>query len=358
MPIISRGLPSEESGNFYLPANAHDADYSTIWRSITPPSTTPQRIAIDLSSVAAANKTSAILAWYQDYSTGTYWQTAGQTTNNYNAQPRDYKVQGSTQAGGGAAPTINHASWVDLVTVTGNTYSSRQHALNLSTYNWLQLRFTAANGQVGINDDVTLEFDIHNASAGNQDNWLFLGDSITAAGFARRQQVGDPWPNGPLATLIHTQRSAYYPLMQNGGQPGDAIDFCDTNKTTLLSGFTGKYVGIAFGTNDANLGTADTVFYTKLLSVVDYVVGLGKTAVVPKIPKRTDNGGVNNPPIILYNAKIDQLYVDRPTVIRGPDLYTLVNNGTITLADGIHPDAAGYAALLNAWRDSLLATVY
>lgn len=362
MPIITRGLPAEESGNFYLPAYAIDADYSTIWRSVTPPSTTPQRIAVDISSVPNAQKTSTVLVWYSDYSTGTYYLTDAQTSVNYNAEPRDYTIQASTQAGGGSAPAIGHASWVTLVTVTANTKHSRQHALALSGYNWVQMRFTAANGQVGTSDDVTLQFDIHNVAAGNEDNWLFLGDSITAAGFARRNQTGAAWTNGPLATLIHTARPNQYPLMEDGGQPGDAIAFLDTNKVALLAGFTGKYVGIAMGTNDSNANTTDTAYYTSLLSIVDYVISLGKVAVVPKIPKRTDNGGVNNPNIILYNAKIDALYVARPTVIKGPDLYAKVEDGTIPLVDGVHPTSSGtpvgYEQLLNCWRDTLLSKVY
>jgi hypothetical protein len=150
--------------------------------------------------------------------------------------------------------------------------------------------------------------------------------------------------------------------MENGGVGGQNIAWCDTNKVTLLTGFTGKYVGLAFGSNDASGPTTDTAYYTSLLSVVDYVIGLGKIAVVPKIPKRTDAAGVPDVSIQAYNAKITQLYVDRPTVIPGPDLYSKVNDGTILLRDGLHPTYVGagngYEKLLEAWRDTLLARVY
>lgn len=365
MPIISRGLPVTDSGGFggsNAAANAVDADYSTFWRVVNVPSGgSPQRIALDISSVSNANKTSVVFVWYNDPITGTYWLTDVQGSSTYNNEPRDYTIQGSTLAGGGAAPAIGDASWVTVATVTANTKHSLQHAINLNTYNWVQMRFTAANGAAG-NQDISLQFDIHNVAGGNQDNWIFLGDSITAECFGRKNIDNNAWTNGPLAKLINTARPAQFPLMENGGQPSQNIAFCDTNKVTLLTGFTGKYVSVNFGSNDASGPTTANNYATSLYSVVDYIIGLGKIAVVPKVPKRTDGAGVPDGFIVQYNTKIDQLYIDRPTVIPGPDLYAKVNDGTIVLRDGLHPTFAGagngYEAMLNCWRDALLARVY
>jgi hypothetical protein len=366
MPIISRGLPVEDSGGFggaFAAANAVDSDYSTSWRVVNVPSGgSPQRLVINISSVSNANKTTALFAWYNDPATGTYYLTDAQSSTNYNNEPRDYKIQGHTASGGGAAPTVSDVGWVDLVTVTANTKHSRQHAVNLSGYNWCQFRVTASNGDPVANGDVIAQIDIHNIAAGNQDNWIFLGDSITAEAFGRKNIDGSAWTNGPLATLINTARPLQFPLMENGGQPGQNIAFCDTNKATLLSGFTGKYVGIAFGANDASGPTSAANYYTSLLSVVDYVIGLGKVPVVPKVTKRTDGAGVPDGFVVQYNAQIDALYAARTAVIPGPDLYAKVADGTIVLRDGLHPTFSGagngYEALLNCWRDTLLARVY
>lgn len=366
MPIISRGVPAFASSTTgYNPSYANDADYSTLWRSVTAPATTPQWLAYDLSGVPAASKKSDVLAWHNDVSLD-YWNA-----NPVASEPRDYTIEGSTAPGGGAAPT---SGWTVLTTVTGNTFHAREHPVDLSTYNWVRLRVTAVNGTAP-NDDVTMQMDVHNAAGGRTDDTLILGDSITAEALNHRDIDGSSWNGGPLASLITAQRPDQQPLILNGGEGGMNMQWAYDNRAALLAPFGGRYVGIAYGSNDANQGAAlSTAFvqtwYSNLLGLVDDVIGRGQIPIVPKIPWGSSNNGWLATNAATLNQQIDQLYSDRPQVKRGPDQYTFFKNHPQLLRDGLHPTfdhantagefqgLVGYEWWQRNWRDALQGNLY
>lgn len=360
MPLISRGLPAYESGSFYLPGRAVDDDYSTNWRSVVAPSSTPQYWDLDISTVPAAQRTSVILHWFNDF-TLAYWDNvSAQTSGNFSAVPRDYKIRGHAAAGGGSPPAIGDAGWVDLQTVTGNVYRSRQVALNLSAYNWLGFRFTAANGLIGSNDDVAMQVNIHNVAGGNVDNWLFLGDSIVSQCLSWRAGDGSPWANGPLTKQVEVARSGRYPLYQNGGVPTTDAAYANTNKAALFSGFTGTRCILGFGANDAGFATSKATYKASMAAVIAYALGTaGCTLVVlPYVTGRIVNTGADAF-CVLYNAALSELAAADPTHVKlGPDFYTAVHNGTIALTDDLHPTTAGYVAMQGMWASWLLANYY
>ena len=231
LPVISRGVPAYASGG-YPAAYANDADYSTVWRSITAPSTSaPQWLAYDLSAVPAANRRNVVLAWYND-ATGPYWQgTEG--TFYAQAPPRDYSVE--VAAGPSGAPPAT--GWTAIASVTGNTYSGRAHALDLGNSNWVRFRVTASNGGAG-NDDVAIQMDIHDAS-GHADSWLFLGDSITQEGTRHANITGAAWTGGDLAQLVGAAtQSARFPSIVDGEVGGMTMGWAAQNIDALLAPFT------------------------------------------------------------------------------------------------------------------------
>jgi len=368
MPVISRGVPAYASNISYPPSYGNDSDYSTVWdSSVTPSTSNPAWLAYDLSGVPAANRTNVVLAWYND-DTGDYIQAG-----SYYGLPSNYTIEANAAPGGGiAAPS---SGWVTLVTVTGNTYTGREHTLNLSGYNWVRMSVTAVKGQSGAND-ATFQMDIHDISQGNQDNWLFLGDSITMEGFNHHNIDGSAWAGGNYQQLINAAQPPYFPLVIDGGAGATTMQWGYDNRVALLQNFTGQYVAISFGTNDANVSgaldaTTVNTWYSNLLGLVDYVTSLGKTPVVGEIPWGNASGGWLATNAQTLNSRIDQLYTDRPQVIHGPDLYTFFNaHQNLINNDGIHPTYdhsvtagtyqgfVGYEWLQREWRDAMLANVY
>src|SRR4051812_34468871 len=234
MPVISRGVPVYTSSAVYPATNANDADYSTYWRG-----TPPAWLAYDLSSVPAMRRGQVVVAWYNDPITAPYNHTVINDVG-YNI-PGVYSIEANAAAGGGAPPT---AGWVTLASVTGNTYHSRQHVVNLTGYNWVRLNVTASDGSA-LNTDAMINMDVHDASQGVQDDWIFYGDSITQGAMAHQA-------TGSYSQLINAAQPGRFPAAEDGGigylLSADGASHLDT----WLPLFPGHYVGLAFGTNDAN----------------------------------------------------------------------------------------------------------
>jgi lysophospholipase L1-like esterase len=345
MPLISRGVPVFASSQIYAASGANDADYSTEWRGAI-----PGWIALDLSHVPAGQRGQVVLTWYNDPSTSPYDHTVVGEVGYNNL--RDYTVQANAAPGGtGAAPA---SGWVTLATVTGNRLHSRQHALDLTGYNWVRLNVTAGDGSAG-NSDASINLDVHNASLGAQDDWIFFGDSITEDGMFHSAWDGSSVGN--FSELVNQSKPTYYPLYEDGGIWGLITADGAQRVPGWLNTFPGKYVALAYGTNDANGCGNTTTFYNNYVTMVQAVLAAGKTPVVPTIPwARTANVRNCGP---AFNAKIQALYAAFPQIVKGPDFWTFFsNNQTLIGSDNLHPSGAGYAAYRQQWATTMLANVY
>ena len=346
-PLISRNVPafasSEEGG---AARNANDGDYATFWRSVG----TPAWLAYDLSSVPAAQRGQVVVAWYNDPMTPDY-DPVLIGKNAYNL-PTAYTLEANAAAGG--APPA--AGWQVLVTVTDNIYHSRQHLVNLSGYNWVRINVSTVRGVPG-NTDVALNLDVHDASQGAQDDWMFYGDYISAAGFDHA-----PRGVGAFAQIINASQPGRFPIQETGGtaymQSGDGARLMKA----YLNLFPGQFVALSFGTTDADFFAANDPnlpadFYGNYVTMVQAVLAAGKTPVVPKIPwGRTPNAQANIPRL---NAKIADLYTAYPQIIHGPDLYAyFAGHQDQIAADGLNPTDAGFAALRQQWAQQMLQNVY
>jgi hypothetical protein len=60
------------------------------------------------------------------------------------------------------------------------------------------------------------------------------------------------------------------------------------------------------------------------------------------------------------NAQIERLYGQHPEVVRGPDLYSLLENRPeLFRSEGdVHPNDMGVALIRQAWSEAMLSTVY
>jgi hypothetical protein len=370
MPVISRNCPAWTNDDFFgsFPAsNACDAIYGGqhYWRCATTPAgnansgtlTQAVYLAYDLSGVPSVQRQQVVVVWYNDPSTDPYnSQLLGV---NYFNTPSSYTIDINTGAGGSAPPSTG---WTTLISETNQPYHSRQYALNLNGANWIRINVTAINGSVS-NNNCAINMDIHDAHVGNEDNWIFFGDSITQRGFDH----DDGFIPGTLPAQINAKIPENFPLMENGGIGGlKAADIVAGNYlATWLPLFSGKYVGLNYGTNDANAGGAPvTNFLSNMTSLVNQVLAAGKIPVIHQTICWGSAPGIQqNGPTI--NSALASLFASFPQIIQGPDLWSYFQaNQSLISADGIHPtDPAigqgnGYVAYRQQWATSLLSSVY
>ena len=344
MPVISRGKPAfASSGNA---SGANDSSYSTYWRSS---GAMPAWLAYDLSSVPAANRGQVVVGWYNDPITTPYDHTVvgDAAYNNLGS----YTIQVNPAAGGGQPPG---SGWVTVATVTNNKYHSRTHYVDMTGDNWIRIHVTAIDGSSG-NMDALINMDVHDAHAdGASDSWIFYGDSITEDGMPHEPISGSS-PN--FSQLINTARPAYFPAYEDGGIGGLVSNDGATHINTWLSTFPGRFVGLAYGTNDANGCASADAFYNHYVTMVQAVINAGKVPIVPTIPwARTQEVQQCGPAM---NAKIQQLYSTYPQIVHGPDLWQFFStHQNLISSDNLHPTAAGYVAYRQQWADAMVANVY
>lgn len=342
LPVISRKAPAFTSATSspYGPQLANDANYASYWRSVA----IPAWLAYDLSGVPAESRGQVVVAWYNG--TGDYDHVIGGGVG-YNV-PGAYTIEVNAAAGGTAPP---ESDWVTMESVTGNTYHSRQHIVDLSGYNWIRISVTASDGSPQ-NDDVALNLDVHDASRGVDDSWIFYGDSITAAAMAT-SPIG---PVGTFAQLINVHVPSRFPVQEAGGIGFLRSDEGARRMGAWLALFPGRYVALSYGTNDCG-ATSPDAFYRNYASMVEAVVRAGKVPVVSKIPWARTPAVQSNGPAL--NAKIDELYAAYPQVVRGPDFWTYFEEYPDLISpDGLHPSPEGDAAYRQLWANEMAATVY
>lgn len=349
MKMISLNKPAFASSG--TARNGNDASYDTAWS----PSGNGW-LAYDLSTEPTANRQSVILSWYTSPDDGHSVNGFQGACPAWSGRPyiSAYTVEGNAAAGGTAsAPTTG---WTTLATVSGNGNLSGQHLVNFAGYNWIRINGSGPNG-------ISVNVDVADASAGVTDDWLFLGDSITA-GYAGHFTGTDQ--NGTTVRSFTEQISAgtaakYRPIQENAAmsctKAADAMVWIDS----FLNAFPGKYVTLNFGTNDSWNASGDPNGYSSTMqSLINKIKAKGKIAVISTIPWPNNAGGwpAN---VEAMNAKILQLYTANPdSVIPGPDLYTLTKGKTNYYrgTGDVHFNDLGSSVARKAWADAALANIY
>ncbi len=344
MPLISQGLPAYANYAQSPASNAVDADYGTAWRTGHSPSTADSNwLALDLSTVPIAQRTTVYAVWFNEY--GYNYDTSDGSSYTL---PGDFEIQGSPSAGGGQPPSVG---WVTLASRKGNTLSSGANLLNVGGYNWLRFNCTASAANAAAqNTDTSLQWNLYDAHSGN-DGWKFGGDSITA------NSMGHVSTNDSFEQLVHKQ-VANNPAFEMAGHGGWSTSTMLDNIDAFLADFPGLYFGLALGTNDAP-GNDAAGYGVRMGQLIDKVIAAGKIPVVPMIPY---TGEPTHSTIPAYNAEISALYATYGSkLIQGPDLYTVIYNGRATMFDSptdLHPNAAGNAAMRQAWADAMVKNIY
>lgn len=337
-PVISRNCPAYSETSPYSATQANDAYYYSSWTG-----TAPDYLAYDLSAVPEENRETVIVVWYN--ATAAYDYTVGQFGGSSNGMPTDYTVEVNAAEGG----TYPEDGWVVVETVEDNTLHSRQHVVEMSGYNWIRIMVTGADGKES--GSLNINFDIHDVSDGITDSWIFFGDSITAGGMMNCYGTG-------YAELVNQIDSSYFPIQENGGIGGIFSTDGKNNIDRWLETYPGKYVSIAYGTNDSwGNQTGAEAYYENTVYMVEAVLVAGMIPVVPKIPYSTLSDV--NSYLDDYNAMIDKLYEEYPEVIKGPDFDAMFRESPELLGgDGVHPSSEGYAAMRELWAQTMYDTVY
>lgn len=329
-PIISRGVPAYAGSGKAFEGN--DDAYYTAWTSDAPDS-----LAYDLSGVPASQRHKVLAVWYNNSTfdrVGRYITVEG--------EPTDYTIE-INRAPGGSCPKDG---WEVLETVKGNTLSTRSHLLDMDGANWIRMRVTGAEKGISLN------FDVHDASQGADDSWIFYGDSITAGG------MGNAWGTS-YASHVHALDANLTPMQQNGGIGGISSTEGREHIDAWLAATAAHYVSIAYGTNDSwgNMNSTE-LYYDNTKYMIDAVLSAGKIPVLPKIPY------ASNPDVGTYvgahNAVIEQLYSEYgEKLVHGPDFERYFQEHSSGLSDdGVHPNADGYEAMRKLWAQTMHENVY
>ena len=359
MPRIGTGLPAFASDISYPPGNLNDDNYANQVATTA----LPYWWATDISGLSSAKRTNVVMLL--DNETGNYIIGPAQ------GYPTNYTIQASNAAGGGSAPADTDPSWTTLVTITGATVPRHMHVLgDLRPYNWVRVRITAVAAS-----DATLHLqaiDLFDGSATTADSWLIIGDSTTQEGGTLVDPTtGVEWTHGgPIARKVNSLNATHWPLIVSAGDGGENEQWMHDNMAALLAGFSGGYVLIQMGLNDAN-GNPDlslaanagvlSTWYSNLLYCVDQATAAGKTVMLGKVQWAYANAVTAGNAQIL-NQKIEQaLTVDRPASLRGPDMYSAFNGQTTLIrSDHLHPTfgSGGGYELWIATMAQAIATAY
>jgi lysophospholipase L1-like esterase len=318
MALISRGQPTAASAGDAASVVVGEYFGGATW-DVVPGAPAPAWIAIRVG----AGPTRAMLSW---------------VAYPGSVVPARYRIETSADSTDGA-----DGSWSIAATISGNTAPARAHSFAFGGAQWV--RFVVIDAAVAGQPISIDEVDVHDASAGTSDSWMFVGDSITAAAFNRSLHEGD------FAERIHAVAPGYFPLMIGAGVGGtstvDGVEHID--EWIALHAEIQNWV-ISYGTNDS--ATADPQyapdFGARLRIIVTRLQAAGKTVYVPRIPYKTGGEAY----LGAYNAQVDAVRAElglRAT----PDLYAWFIAHPEQLADGVHPNDAGARAMNQLWADAV-----
>jgi GH18 family chitinase len=268
-------------------------------------------------------------------------------------RPSEYYIEASPDG----------TNWTSLTHVSGNSYNQRQFLYDFTGkgYTQVRLRVVSIVGTYGGNDILS----VHSAPSNSTDSYLLLGDSITSNCWAA---ANNAFPNEPFGAGVNTVRPNRYPVMTEGGIPGllSASPLAATPQNIpvirkWLQDFpTVKYVGLSYGTNDANGSVPAATYCSNMKSLVQEVIAAGKTPVIPMIVASPASAVQANAPAM--NACLATLQAQYPSIIKGPDLWTVFQGHSVAdgwFFDELHPSlGTGCSALQNAWVNTMSSTLY
>lgn len=335
-PIVSRGAQVFASPATGV-ASIVDGKYHTAgWIAGRPTEAAPAWVAIKI----AAGPTRVLVSWDDS---GTYDYKTPMNKAVY-GQPGAYSIQVSADSTNGADGT-----WTTAVPSVTNAVRTRAHAVDFAGQSWIKMTVTAPPPQSAGNVSIG-EIDVHDISATGtalpQDTWFFMGDSITAFAYDRRDA------NAPsFAQLIQAESAAHMPAMINGGigseLTGNGLARLDE---MLALNPDYRFFAITYGTNDGWGNKTDTTaFRANLTMMINKLKQAGRQPVLSHIPYANDGA---HETLDLFNTVVDELTRDNQLQI-GPDFTSYFRQHTDQLTDMVHPNADGQKAMNRLWAEAM-----
>lgn len=335
--VISRSVPSFASSG--TASNANDADYNTTWNSTS----SSAWLTYNLANVPVAQRSHVLLVWYNEATVAFDPSLAQESPVGV---PENYTVETNAAPGATTPPATG---WTALITVAGNKYHSRQHVLDMRGADWIRLNVTAARG-----DYSSINMDVYDASKGLSDDWIIYGSSTPSMAMSHAVKGETPQSFSQMVNEVQPQ---YFPVQENGSISGLETSDGVKNINTWLSLFPGKYVVLAFGANDAERCVDPTVFHANYVALLNSVISAGKIPVVPTFNWSKLQGVSNCGPALI--KEIENLYVDYPEVVKGPDFWTyFMTHPELISSDNTHPTDIGLGLYRELWAKAMLANVY
>jgi hypothetical protein len=337
--LLSRSLPVYASTG--TAANVISSNYNNVWSS----SGSSATVALDISGLTSAQKTTNKLYWYDESGADTttlYFDVARPTGTGgaKNNQPATYTIEANTAAGG----SLPGSGWVTLLTIT-NGYASRPHVLSgassLASYNWVRMNIATSSSSV-----ISLKLDLVDTSAGVRDIF-HIGDSRVWFGLNHADPHGAGTACDSLGNLMQPTCGFYASTIDagmSGAKAGD-IDTLMAQWLTDMPGF--KYATLNIGINDALASAWSGAWTTSYQSIVNKLITAGVTPFCETIGDTSSATPHANLPN--YNTAIAGVVSGTPQALTGFDEYAFfVANPSYISGDQVHATDAGFAALRTA----------
>jgi len=329
-PLVSRSTPVKGWSPlpFAEPKRVNDGDYASSWGAGRPTTDRPAWVAIDVG----AGPRRLMLDW----------SAAG--SFNYEetdyGSPGAYRIETSSDSTSGA-----DGSWRTVADVLAVSVHGGANIFDFTGQKWVKFVVTRAPDESPNGVQIS-EIDIHDVTAGGQDSWFFLGDSITAFAFDRA-----PSHQPSFAERVHQRHPGYFPAMINGGMGGEKSDEGAGHIDERLARNPGAHFwAIGYGTNDAAGNSGDTTrFRANMRTIVDRVRAAGGVPVLAHIPFAADG---QHEAIPKFNRVIEELRV-ASGLRAGPDLYGWFAAHPDELRDGVHPNDRGIVSINRLWAEAV-----
>ena len=330
-PIIGRGKSVATSKRMSGGDRLVDGKYrANAWEAGLPTADKPAWAAVDVGQ----GPSRLLVAWTSSFNFP-YNQT------EYGG-PGAYRLETSADSTDGEDGT-----WALAAEVKDNAVRARSHLVKFEGQRWLRLSVLGPSKETNKYGVKLDELDVHDVSAGAEETFLFLGDSITAFSYDRAD-AHQP----SVADLIAQKHPGHYPAMLNAGIGFEkASDGLKRVADVLAQNEGFKVVCLGYGTNDAAGNGTDTADYEKNLRALGAEVKTaGRTPVIARIPfapKEHDGVGA-------FNAVVDRVTKDEG-LVTGPDLYAHFKAHPDELSDGLHPNDKGIQSINRLWAQALEA---
>lgn len=247
--------------------------------------------------------------------------------------PRAYRIESSADSTNGA-----DGAWRLELSVADNGVRSRAHIIEYDGQSWVRLVVTGAADPAG---SLSLaEIDVHDASDGTDDAWLFLGDG--AGPFAEGGRS--------FAERVHAEYPGYFPAMLDAGVRGELTTTALTRLGEVLAQSPDfRFVALAYGTSDARSDIGAARFRADMRAIVERVMAAGRVPVLARVPFSPEG---DDAVIRDYNHVIEAIEREQG-LLSGPDLYAWFKAHPEQLTEGGYAGAAGRAAIQRLWAEAM-----